>query len=267
MARLRRRSSSRWSCSPRCWSASSRRRSARCSRRSASPGWTGSCSATCSPRPAAPSRPRATSTPCCWTRPARSPSATGRPPRCIPAPGVGVAELAAAARLSSLADQTPEGRSIVELCAAEHGLPAEATADGGRRRVRPVHRADPDVRARHRRARGPQGRRLRGRRAGWGTAALPTEVTATVDRIADEGGTPLVVAERGRAAARGCSASSSCPTWSSPACAERFAELRAMGIRTVMITGDNPLTAQGDRRARRASTTSSPRPPPRTRWR
>ena len=44
--------------------------------------------------------------------------------------------------------------------------------------------------------------------------------------------------------ARACSASSSCPTWSSPACAERFAELRAMGIRTVMITGDNPLTAR-----------------------
>ena len=43
--------------------------------------WTGSCSATCWRRPAGPSRPRATSTPCCWTRPARSPSATGGPPR------------------------------------------------------------------------------------------------------------------------------------------------------------------------------------------
>ncbi|HVH22533.1 MAG TPA: HAD-IC family P-type ATPase, partial [Pseudonocardia sp.] len=47
----------------------------------------------------------------------------------LPAPGVEVAELAATARLASLADQTPEGRSIVELCATEHGLAAEATRD------------------------------------------------------------------------------------------------------------------------------------------
>ena len=47
----------------------------------------------------------------------------------LPAPGVGIAELAAAARLSSLADHTPEGRSIVELCATEHGLPADATRE------------------------------------------------------------------------------------------------------------------------------------------
>ncbi len=52
-----------------------------------------------------------------------------------------------------------------------------------------------------------------------------------------------------------------------PGMRERFAELRAMGIRTVMITGDNPLHREGDRRARPASTTSSPRPRPRTRWR
>ena len=48
----------------------------------------------------------------------------------------------------------------------------------------------------------------------------------------------------GPAAARGCSASSTSTTWSSPAWRERFAEMRAMGIRTVMITGDNPLTAK-----------------------
>ena len=66
--------------SSRCSWPSSRRRSARCSRQSASPAWTGSCSATCSPCPAAPSRPRATSTSCCSTRPARSRSATARRP-------------------------------------------------------------------------------------------------------------------------------------------------------------------------------------------
>ena len=76
----------------------------------------------------------------------------------FPVGGIDGHSLATAARLSSLADQTPEGRSIVELCAREHGLAAEATADEARRRVRPVHRADPDVRARPGRPGGPQGR-------------------------------------------------------------------------------------------------------------
>ena len=80
----------------------------------------------------------------------------------LPATGVDPAELATAARLSSLADQTPEGRSIVALCAAEYGLAPEATADGSRGRVRPVHRADPHVRARRRRPGDPQRRRRLG---------------------------------------------------------------------------------------------------------
>ena len=71
----------------------------------------------------------------------------------IPAPGVSKTELAAAARLSSLADQTPEGRSIVELCARRARPARRGDPRGGGRRVRPVHRADPDVRARQHRER------------------------------------------------------------------------------------------------------------------
>ncbi len=121
----------------------------------------------------------------------------------IPVAGRPVAELAAAARLSSLADQTPEGRSIVELCAAEYGLPAEADADEAAR-VRPVHRADPDVGLDIGDRGDPQGRGAR--RAGWVRGRhRADEVARVVDRISDGGGTPLVVAERGRDDA-GCSA-------------------------------------------------------------
>ena len=123
----------------------------------------------------------------------------------IPATGVDVAELAAAARLSSLADQTPEGRSIVALCAAEHGLAPEATPAEAVARVRPVHRADAHVRARRRRPRDPQGRR-RLACSHWAGAARPREITDVVDRISDEGGTPLAVAVRRARRRPGCSA-------------------------------------------------------------
>ena len=136
----------------------------------------------------------------------------------IPAPGVSEAELAAAARLSSLADQTPEGRSIVELCAAEHDLPAGGDPGRGDRRVRPVHRADPDVRARRRRAQ--RVRKGAGSAvAAWvgRPAACPPRSRRPSTASARSGGTPLVVAEKVRRARPRCSASSSCPTWSSPA--------------------------------------------------
>ena len=136
----------------------------------------------------------------------------------IPAPGVRRRrELAAAARLSSLADQTPEGRSIVELCAAENGLPAEATPEEATAEFVPftaqtrMSGLDVDGRA----VRKGAGSAV----AAWvgGRAACPRRSTATIDRIGKQGGTPLVVAERATASPRGCSASSSCPTWSSPA--------------------------------------------------
>ncbi|MGZ8749732.1 MAG: potassium-transporting ATPase subunit KdpB [Pseudonocardia sp.] len=160
----------------------------------------------------------------------------------IPAPGVAVADLAAVARLSSLADQTPEGRSIVELCAAAHELPAEATRDEAAAEFVPftaqtrMSGLDVDGRV----VRKGAGSAV----AAWlGRGSLPAEVAATVDEIGERGGTPLVVAERtgGHARALGVVELSDVVK---PGMAERFAELRAMGIRTVMITGDNPLTAR-----------------------
>jgi potassium-transporting ATPase ATP-binding subunit len=162
----------------------------------------------------------------------------------IPVGSSTVDDLAVAARLSSLADETPEGRSIVELVAKNHGLATEATdgekagefvpftaqtrmsgIDIGDRRVRKG--AASSVRA-------------------WveergGT--VPDEVRAAVELVSSEGGTPLVCAEATGAGAvvHGVIRLSDVVK---PAMKERFVELRTMGIRTVMITGDNPLTAK-----------------------
>jgi K+-transporting ATPase ATPase B chain len=159
----------------------------------------------------------------------------------LPAPGTSTAELAAAARLSSLADETPEGRSIVELCATEHRLPAGATPEEAVGEFVPF--------TAHTRMSGLDldGRSVRkgvsSAVARWTNAGLPPEVGATVDRISAGGGTPLVVAERvdGPARVLGVIQLSDVVK---PGMRERFAEMRAMGIRTVMITGDNPLTAR-----------------------
>ena len=159
----------------------------------------------------------------------------------IPAPGVQKAELAAAARLSSLADQTPEGRSIVELCAAENGLPAEATPEEATGEFVPftaqtrMSGLDVDGRA----VRKGAGSAV----ASWLARGVPAEVTETIDRIGKQGGTPLVVAERANGSARALGVVELSDVVK-PGMAERFAEMRAMGIRTVMITGDNPLTAK-----------------------
>jgi len=155
----------------------------------------------------------------------------------IPAPGVSEEELAEAAQLSSLADETPEGRSIVVLAKERYGL-----------RGRGLHGAELVPFTAQTRMSGVEvdGRSIRKGAADairrWVEeqgGSIPTELGAAIDGIASSGGTPLVVAERGRALGvvhlkdvvkEGIS--------------ERFAELRAMGIRTVMITGDNPLTAK-----------------------
>nr|WP_042183322.1 potassium-transporting ATPase subunit KdpB [Kibdelosporangium sp. MJ126-NF4] len=151
-----------------------------------------------------------------------------------------VDDLARVARLSSLADGTPEGRSIVELCATEHGLgeqPTDAEKAGefvpftAQTRMSGIDLNGTVVR---------KGATSAVR--AWviergGT--VPDEVQTAVDRISSEGGTPLVVAENN--VVRGVIRLSDVVK---PGMRERFEELRAMGIKTVMITGDNPLTAK-----------------------
>ena len=156
----------------------------------------------------------------------------------LPGPGVSEAEMADAAQLSSLADETPEGRSIVVLAKEKYNLRGREFSD---------HEAEFIPFTAQTRMSGVN---LDGRQIRKGAAesiahyleqngsAMPQEVRASVERIASSGGTPLVVAENRRAmgvihlkdVVKG-------------GIRDRFAQLRAMGIRTVMITGDNPLTA------------------------
>jgi K+-transporting ATPase ATPase B chain len=134
--------------------------------------------------------------------------------------------LVAAARLASLADDTPEGRSILELAggqpASEHEKTGEFAPFTAQTRMSGIDLGDRIIRK---------------------GAASAFELTDTareiVDEISSQGGTPLVVAENGRVL--GVIRLSDVVK---PGMKERFAELRAMGIRTVMVTGDNPLTAK-----------------------
>jgi potassium-transporting ATPase ATP-binding subunit len=156
----------------------------------------------------------------------------------IPAPGISSDQLADAAQLSSLPDETPEGRSIVVLAKERYGLrgrdieelhaefiPFSATTrmSGVNIGGSAIRKGSADAIARFIEGRG---------------GSLPKEVRDAVDTVARSGGTPLVVARDNRALGvvhlkdiiKG-------------GMRERFAQLRAMGIRTIMITGDNPLTA------------------------
>jgi len=156
-----------------------------------------------------------------------------------PAPGVDARELAEAAQLSSLADETPEGRSIVVLAKEQYGLRGRDLHDLGGHFVpftAMTRMSGVDL---------PEGRRVRKGAADAIDAfvrssggRLPDRVRDDVATIAGAGGTPLVVAEETRVlgvidlkdVVKG-------------GMRERFDRLRMMGIRTVMITGDNPLTA------------------------
>jgi K+-transporting ATPase ATPase B chain len=162
----------------------------------------------------------------------------------VPAPGVTPGQIASAAQLASLADETPEGRSIVVLAKEKFNLrgrdlatphatfvpfSAQTRMSGvdlfvnPREPVRQIRKgAAENVRA-------------------WVEAqggAYPAAVANAVDAIAREGGTPLVVAE-----GRDVLGVIHLKDVVKGGIKDRFAQLRAMGIRTVMITGDNPLTA------------------------
>jgi K+-transporting ATPase ATPase B chain len=156
----------------------------------------------------------------------------------IPAPGISMEELADAAQLSSLADETPEGRSIVVLAKQQYNL-----------REREIASLDAEFVpfTAHTRMSGVN---LKGHQIRKGAmdavrkfieeqgSMLPEQVRLSCEQIAKSGGTPLVVADGSRAigtiylkdVVKG-------------GIKERFKELRRMGIKTVMITGDNPLTA------------------------
>ncbi len=156
----------------------------------------------------------------------------------LPAPGVTEGELADAAQLASLADETPEGRSIVVLAKEKYAIRGRELTDRSAAFVpftaqtrmsgvdlngRRIRKGAADAIARFVAANGGQ---------------VPGDLQAAVDRVARLGGTPLVVADGSRALGvvylkdivKG-------------GMQQRFAALRSMGIRTVMITGDNPLTA------------------------
>jgi K+-transporting ATPase ATPase B chain len=161
----------------------------------------------------------------------------------IPIDGVAQQELAEAIQLASLADETPEGRSIVILAKEKYGLRGRQVGAGAgaprgmqfipfsaQTRMSGVNldgisirKGAPDAMLAHIHASGNQ---------------VPDELKAVVDKIASSGGTPLVVATNGRALGvihlkdivKG-------------GIKERFQQLRRMGIKTVMITGDNALTA------------------------
>ncbi len=155
-----------------------------------------------------------------------------------PAPGTTQEQVAAMARLASLADETPEGRSIVALTQKRfpgqtQALGADAAlitftaqtrmsgVDAGGHRIR---KGAPDAM-----------RAWIGQHGG----AWPQELEITIQRVASRGATPLVVCVD--AAALGVIELKDIVK---KGIRERFAELRRMGIRTVMVTGDNPLTAQ-----------------------
>ncbi len=156
----------------------------------------------------------------------------------IPGPGVKETDLADAAQLASLADETPEGRSIVVLAKEKYALrgrelssaaatfiPFSATTrmSGVDLHGREIRKGAPDAIAQYAFKNGNH---------------VPREVEEVVITIAKSGGTPLLVAEDRRVLG-----AIHLKDIVKGGMRERFDQLRAMGIRTIMITGDNPLTA------------------------
>jgi potassium-transporting ATPase ATP-binding subunit len=156
----------------------------------------------------------------------------------FPAPGVQESDLANAAQLASLADETPEGRSIVVLAKQKYGLrgrelaphnptfipfSAQTRMSGVDLDGTEIRKGAPDAITRYAAERGN---------------GVPRETDESVQTIASSGGTPLLVAHNHRVLG-----AIQLQDIVKGGMRERFDQLRAMGIRTVMITGDNPLTA------------------------
>jgi len=153
----------------------------------------------------------------------------------IPSAGVSIEELASAPQLTSLADETPEGRSIVVL-AKEYGLRGRSIADM-------PHAVFVNFSAQTRMS----GRDIDGRSIRKGSTdvitkfagkPLPEDIVKSVESIAQTGGTPLIVAENDRVLG-----AIHLKDIVKGGLKDRFERFRAMGIKTVMITGDNYLTA------------------------
>ena len=156
----------------------------------------------------------------------------------LPVDGVSTQDLAAAALASSLADETPEGRSIVALAKGDFGL-AEPKFDMGKTTIIPFS-AQTRI----------SGLNVDGRSIRKGAIdsilrylklpieRTPLEFRQSVERVAMSGGTPLAVADDGKLLGV-----IHLKDVVKPGIKERFAAMRAMGIRTVMVTGDNPVTA------------------------
>ncbi len=154
----------------------------------------------------------------------------------LPSGGVDEQSLAEVVLLSSLADETPEGRSIVTLAEDRYGLTAQET---------PGAELIPFTAQTRMSGIDWEGRQIRKGAADsvrkWVEAqggTFPEDLTYVVEGIAREGGTPLVVAEGNKALGV-----IHLKDTVKEGMVERFAQMRAMGIKTIMITGDNPLTA------------------------
>ncbi len=168
----------------------------------------------------------------------------------FPLPGVSPEQLADAAQLSSLSDETPEGRSIVVFAKTEYGLrartPGELTGAHWVEFTATTRMSGVDLENGHQLRKGAASSVAEWVRDQGGT--VPTDLGAIVDGISAGGGTPLVVGQKvsdgtGQAKAEVLGVIH-LKDVVKQGMRERFDEMRKMGIRTVMITGDNPLTAK-----------------------
>ncbi len=164
----------------------------------------------------------------------------------LPAPGTTLQQLAEAAQLASLADETPEGRSVVALAQERHNLPARNVSEvlaellaefvpfTAQTRMSGVDLSTPQGPRNLRKGAADAVRRHVEALGG----SFPAPVQQAVDNVSRKGSTPLVVADGAKVLGV-----IELKDVVKPGMKERFAELRRMGIQTVMVTGDNPLTA------------------------